>query len=56
MERCGKACELEPEEQADVEDAEYAEALVKILSEATTEQLIEALKNRGYNRVILEDS
>ena len=58
--KCGTPCEIEPGEQEEAqEQAEteaYDQAMSTVLAGCSTEQLVEALKSRGYNRVILEDS
>lgn len=49
--QCGAPCELTDEEVA---EAAVDEAMTEVLQAAPTERLIEALKARGYTKVILE--
>lgn len=51
MEKCGTTCQVDPEEQA---EADLDQAIMAALGAATTEQLRDALKNRGW-AVRLED-
>lgn len=52
--RCGSPCDVEPEEQEALDDAEWQEAVAEFLGKLSTEQLRDALKGRGY-KVTLED-
>jgi hypothetical protein len=47
---CGRPCELDEEEIA---EAAVEEAFAEVLGAVSTEQLVEALRARGY-RVVLE--
>jgi hypothetical protein len=50
-EDCGRECEIDEEEIA---EAAEEQAMAMVLGAATTEQLRDELRSRGY-RVILED-
>lgn len=51
MNRCGTECELDAEEE---QESAYEQVMSEVLVHASTEQLRDELKRRGY-RVILED-
>jgi hypothetical protein len=52
LDKCGTPCKVEPEEEA---EAQIEEAIAAALGAATTEQLRDALKSRGWGVKLVDE-